>query len=356
MKYYYLSGIDKLGPYNVDEILSRNLSKETMIYREDKAKWVQLSEFEELNTPMISLVDSSKNITHENTEQKISIKYKKIIFTFVFVFLAIIGYFVYQLFSLSEESARETSNRYFNMLTMKNINNDELEKLYPSSSLIGERLVFNNICIINNISRNSEGDFEVFASYQPDDKNSYPIYLVIGRDNNKTIIKSSKGVNYAYYNKLLEYGKKKGCLMGNEDDIKMGLLISGKNLDNELEAKTDLELQSIYDNLEVKSNLRQEYGYITGNVTIINKTGINFDFFDLTCRIDFYDRNGQITNSEKVISINGVNSNSSVSGSVYSSVSNSVKYKVVPIINSESFQFRNKVKEKIIEETVFGCY
>ena len=54
MKYYYLDGIDKLGPYSLEEILSRNLSPDTMIYREDKTNWLALSDFEELN-PIVTI-------------------------------------------------------------------------------------------------------------------------------------------------------------------------------------------------------------------------------------------------------------------------------------------------------------
>lgn len=50
MKYYYLDGIEKKGPYSIEEIKSRNLSKETMIYREDKFDWLPLSNFIELNS------------------------------------------------------------------------------------------------------------------------------------------------------------------------------------------------------------------------------------------------------------------------------------------------------------------
>lgn len=49
MKYYYLDGIEKKGPYTLEEIISRNLSSDTMIYREDKTNWLALSNFEELN-------------------------------------------------------------------------------------------------------------------------------------------------------------------------------------------------------------------------------------------------------------------------------------------------------------------
>ena len=49
MKYYYLDGIEKKGPYTLEEIIYRNLSSDTMIYREDKTNWLALSDFEELN-------------------------------------------------------------------------------------------------------------------------------------------------------------------------------------------------------------------------------------------------------------------------------------------------------------------
>jgi hypothetical protein len=49
MKYYYLDGIEKKGPYTLEEIISRNLSSDTMIYREDKTNWLALSDFDELN-------------------------------------------------------------------------------------------------------------------------------------------------------------------------------------------------------------------------------------------------------------------------------------------------------------------
>lgn len=59
MKYYYLNGIDKLGPYTFDEIKSRNLNSDTMIFREDKSNWFPLSEFDELNIPVLELIDTA---------------------------------------------------------------------------------------------------------------------------------------------------------------------------------------------------------------------------------------------------------------------------------------------------------
>lgn len=70
MKYYYLDGIEKKGPYTLEEILSRNLSSDTMIYREDKTNWLALSDFEELNVSIIDVVDKSENYVIEDEEQK----------------------------------------------------------------------------------------------------------------------------------------------------------------------------------------------------------------------------------------------------------------------------------------------
>jgi len=107
-----------------------------------------------------------KEIINDNNKYNWNKKNNKKLFSSIIViFLIIISTFVYQRFALSEETARETSNRFFNMLIMKNSNEDEIKKLYPDFDLIGYRIKFDNICTINNISRNSDGDYEVFATY-----------------------------------------------------------------------------------------------------------------------------------------------------------------------------------------------
>lgn len=65
MKYYYLDGIEKKGPYTLEEILSRNLSSDTMIYREDKTNWLALSDFDELN-PIETIESDDIKITLED--------------------------------------------------------------------------------------------------------------------------------------------------------------------------------------------------------------------------------------------------------------------------------------------------
>lgn len=70
MKYYYLEGIEKKGPYTEEEIKSRDLSGETLIFREDKNNWYPLSDFEELiKTEEIESIPS-ENFAKENSSRK----------------------------------------------------------------------------------------------------------------------------------------------------------------------------------------------------------------------------------------------------------------------------------------------
>ena len=83
MKYYYLDGIEKKGPYTLEEILSRNLSSDTMIYREDKTNWSALSDFEELNpienienNDVIIKIEDVANVDKKDTTTTDEVKIK----------------------------------------------------------------------------------------------------------------------------------------------------------------------------------------------------------------------------------------------------------------------------------------
>lgn len=142
----------------------------------------------------------------ENNKQHKKLDYKLwgLLALGVIMFL---GYIAYQKFSFTEKVARDTANRFFNMMTNKNPDYKNIKEIYPKLSFY--RVVFNNPCTINNISKNSNGDYEVYATYNPNKVYSYPITLVISKENNEVTIKSSRGISYAYYDKVLEYGKKK---------------------------------------------------------------------------------------------------------------------------------------------------
>jgi hypothetical protein len=353
MNYYYLDGIEKRGPYSLSEIHSRNLSSDTMVFKEGSNKWVKLSDIEDIK---------SKKIVDSYTEKKVNKNYldwirknKKIVFASITTFLVVcLSFFIFNQFTLTEKQARETANRFFNMLVINNLDENILKEVYPDFNSMGNRLVFKKPCKITSISKNPDGNYEVFATYQPDKVNSYPMYLLVAKESGDIIIKSSKGLNYAYYDRVLEYGKKKGCLTGLEDDVAMGKIIKDKDLRYELDLKTQIKISTLNDNIKINDNVRANYGYISGDVTVTNNNDVDLGYYDFECTVMFYARNGQITSSEKVYSINSIMARSSSTGRIFNSSDNAVKYKIIPTIK-ETYELKNKVRDRIILNTDYGC-
>lgn len=48
-KYFYLNGPESLGPFTLNEIVEKNLSRETLIWTEGEAKWKPILDFPEFN-------------------------------------------------------------------------------------------------------------------------------------------------------------------------------------------------------------------------------------------------------------------------------------------------------------------
>ena len=263
-------------------------------------------------------------------------------------------YFIYQHFSLSEEDAKNASDRFFNMLIMKNRSSKEFEDIYPNFNEIGSRVVPAKKCEITNLSKNSDGEYEVYSYIEISNNNSIPIYLLIGKSNGKLIIKSSKGINYAYYNRVLEYGKKKGCLTGNENDVEMGKIIKDKNLLSYLELETKFKMDDIYSNLKISNDIKSEFGMITGNVSIKNFNPFDLDYGDIECTIEFYSRNGNIVSTDKIYLLDGIRANGSTSSSVFSNTGNASSFKIIPVVKNTD-ALKNKIRDRIISETDFGC-
>lgn len=266
--------------------------------------------------------------------------------------LAIVLY-TYKRYTITEEEARTTSNRFFNMLIMENLSLKEFEELYPSFNELEHRVVLKKKCEINNLSKNSDGNFEVYSSVEISKNNSIPIYLLLSKLNGKVIIKLSKGINFAYYNRILEYGKKKGCLSGSENDAEMGKIIDDKKLNSDLELETRLKMNNIYYNLKVSNDIKKSYGMISGNVTVKNNNDFELGFGDIKCIVEFYNTNGNIVDSREIYLFE-ISAYGSKSSSVYSSSGSAASFKIIPTIKNTD-ALRNRIRDRIILETNFGC-
>lgn len=353
MKYYYLDGLNKNGAFSVEEIKEKNLSHETLILREDKTEWLPLSQFSELMNQVEINSISDKPFYERNNfnPYKQMIKRKYLIVIGLIMILAT-SFFAYQKFSLTENDAREISNRFFNLMMTKD-NYKSQNEVYPSLQQNFARILFKNICKINNISKNEDGDYEVYATYNFTNTKSYPIYLIIGRVDGVNIIKESRGISYAYYDKVLEYGKKTGYLTGQEYDVEMETIINERLLRKNLLLASNIKFMQIKQQIKTKDNLKVEFGHIMGNVTIINNSNFSFGYYDLSCKVDFYDKNGDIISSDDVLSINGVDAYSSVTGSVLTPNMNASSYKIIPLYNGGE-DFTNRVRELVINDTKSG--
>ena len=54
MLFYYLDGLDKKGPYTADELKTRNLPPETLVFTEGMDRWKSIKEIEILNSELFA--------------------------------------------------------------------------------------------------------------------------------------------------------------------------------------------------------------------------------------------------------------------------------------------------------------
>jgi hypothetical protein len=79
INYYYLDGLEKKGPYNSEEIQARQLSLETLIFKDGSNSWLPLVNFPELQQPIKSIqsneapIESPENAVNNLEKEKIKI-------------------------------------------------------------------------------------------------------------------------------------------------------------------------------------------------------------------------------------------------------------------------------------------
>jgi GYF domain 2 len=108
MLYYYLDGLDKKGPYNPDELKSRNLTQDTLVFSEGMSSWKSIKEVpqlysllfgvqieresENLSTPIEQNIEPIHNIQNRNSPIANKTEIKKIkIPSVIFLFIGIIA-------------------------------------------------------------------------------------------------------------------------------------------------------------------------------------------------------------------------------------------------------------------------
>ena len=345
-KYWIIVENQQQGPYDFKELFSHNINAKSKVWHNGLEDWI---EFESLPdyTDYLDFIKEQNVKAKKNWKKKLSLIFLGILF-----FLA--GIFLYNTFSLSKDIAEEEAQRLFSLLSIENPDTKELELLYPNFTDIGQRLVLKGKIEINNISKNSSGNFDVFATYNQ----RTPINVEVSRENFKNKIISSKGLSYYYYNQIRNYGIKKGCLTGNEDDIELGRIVKSKDLESNLNIDTATKIAEYYDNIKKEENIYESGGYfptLSGNVTITNNNNVYLDNSSIKCNLLILDYNGNVIESSPLYFFNTIRPHSSESARVYSTIPNGAsKYRVEFDVNI-SENISNLLKEEVIRNIKKNC-
>lgn len=293
---------------------------------------------------------SSSEISFVNTKEKESTpKLPIFIISTLIILLGAVSLFYYFQIRLTIEKASNEANNLFSLMsTQTTYDKKSLLKLYPDVDKIGKTVVINRDISIKNVVKNSNENYVVYAIFS----NKYPIQVEIGQVNFKNQVISSKGLSYAYYNNIMEFGIKKGCVIGNENDVELGQIIKNKKLETEFESLKYSFISNFKNNVELIQNIEVvESNYIStylkGSVNIINNTNVILKSGSLNLKVIFKDINNNSVGS-KTLFFNDIPAKNS--GSANAFISNIPK-------NSTSYELEGginltKLNEKLIEEQI----
>lgn len=345
-KYWIIIGKEQKGPFDFEELSKYNISPKSKVWYNGIKDW----------TVFESLPDflEYQNYIKEQTIKKKKNSNKLFLIIIAVIFVSILSFFLFNKFSFTEEMAKKETERLFSLLSLENPNQDELEKIYPNYSKIGQRLLLKEKIEINNVSKNSLGNYDVFATYNK----KIPITIEVTRENFENKILSSKGLSYYYYNEIRNYGIKKGCLTGNENDIELGIKVKNKDLESNLNIDTAAKIAEYYDNIKKDENIYETGGYfptLSGNVTITNNNNVYLDYSSIKCNLLMLDSNGNVIESSPLYFFNTIRPHSSESARVYSTIPNGAsKYRVEFDVNI-SKNISNLLKQEVISNVNKSC-
>jgi len=148
-KYFYTNGIDKIGPFSIEELKMENLTRETKVWFYGLENWIPLSEVEELKSinnaipPKLKVKSSAKSEKHQKSNlvnsattskrKKSKGKNKKILVFIVLVVVLFIGY-------ISIKNYQE--NELYNKIVESSYNTNEnfnfyIDKFYRDIGVYG---------------------------------------------------------------------------------------------------------------------------------------------------------------------------------------------------------------------------
>ncbi|MBW1618158.1 hypothetical protein [Empedobacter falsenii] len=299
----------------------------------------------------------SDELSVKTEEIKSSVKLPIIIVSFLIALLGGASLFYYFQIRLTSEKASNEATNLFSLMSTKTTSDEKsLLKLYPNVDKIGKRVVIDKDIFIKNVVKNSKGNYIVYAIFS----NKYPIQVEIGQENFKNQVISSKGLSYAYYNNIMEFGIKKGCIIGDENDVELGLIIKNKKLESKFESLKILMNFNFKNNVKILPNVEEVNpyymsSYLKGDVSIVNNNNVLLKSGSVNLKLVFKDVNNNSIGGKSLF-VNDVSAKNSGSANVFISniPQNATSYELEWKIVLTKFN-EKLIEDQIVLETTNDC-
>jgi hypothetical protein len=129
-KYFYSNGKEKYGPYSEDELLTKQLSLETLIWYEGLDEWMSLSNLPELREKFFKSPPPLPDIENKDIEDYPNNNKKYYFFIGIVIMLVSVFYFYTKKDNLIDESIKEESIEIENNSGVNsNVELDEVKKI-----------------------------------------------------------------------------------------------------------------------------------------------------------------------------------------------------------------------------------
>ena len=248
-------------------------------------------------------------------------------------------------------SAEKTVLRFVDEVKLQNFKS--AEETYPALAEFSSYRILKEFKI--NRSEIVDDIVKVFAEYKsPAGNDMHPIQFTLREEElDRWMIINSKGLSPYIYQDVFTIAKRSGCITNIESDVQIekDCMFLEKNIEKRVQEIKE-HIEANVDFVMRGSNLSKSYGYISGEVTVMNTSGLSIPSYSYDLYVTFFNSQGDLIHAEKVTAFGGLSQNELKQFSFFSSnISRQYdKYSTLLRITDTDF-----IKRYIIQNEVISC-
>jgi hypothetical protein len=182
----------------------------------------------------------------------------------------------------------------------------------------------------------------------------HPIQFTLREEElDRWMIINSKGLSPYIYQDVFTVAKRSGCITNIESDVQIekDCMFLEKNIEKRVQEIKE-HIEANVDFVHKGSNLSKSYGYISGEVTVMNTSRLSIPSYSYDLYVTFFNSQGDLIHAEKVTAFGGLSQNELKQFSFFSSnISRQYdKYSTLLRITDTDF-----IKRYIIQNEVISC-